>query len=179
MDMSFLQNSYTQGILIGTIVSGLVYIFTKSIPWLRNIVSKEAQLEKTWNWYDSTCADPIGTMEISRVGCNIKGTLIREKSTAGEKVNRKFPFNGKIYGGQLIFIYEEKDNPKLIIGSVVLKLRSNRKFMYGRSLFLDHDGNEIISPKFIFSINDHLPEAGREYLPTPLSVQDPVSAAKI
>ena len=152
------------GVVAGITGTILLYLFNRFLVWIQDVLSKEANLHKKWHWFDETNDDAIGTLEIKQTGRNIRGVLTRERSTAGEKINRKFPFKGKIFCGQLLISYHEKENPRIIIGAICLKVRANRKFLYGRALYLEHDSNEIVAPKFIFSQEDKLPEKGKKYL---------------
>jgi len=88
------------------------------------------------------------SLDIKQTGSVISGTLTRSTSTGGYKISRKFSFKGKLYGNQLMGTYEEKSNPRLVSGVIVLKLRTNRTFCYGKSLYLQHDIGDVISPKF-------------------------------
>lgn len=163
--------NFCLGIGTGLIASGIIYLVGRSSPWLRNCLSKEAVLQSEWHWFDSTNHEPIGALDIKQTGSTITGILARSTSTGGDKISRKFTFKGKLYGDQLIGTYEEKNNPRLVSGAIVLKLRTNRTFFYGRSLYLQHDAGEVISPKFIFSTEKQLPDLAKEYLEILLPVE--------
>ncbi len=164
MELKMVSTGFYTGVAAGLLVSLITFFIAKLLPWVHNVLSKEAKLPAKWQWFDDTDKEPIGTLTIKQTGNIVKGELIRNTSTGGEKKQRRFILTGKLYCDKLIALYKEPGNPRLVSGALVLKLRSNREHFYGRTLYLKHDSGNVVAPKFIFSTSEELPELGEKYL---------------
>jgi hypothetical protein len=98
----------------------------------------------TWAGYSPEGKNPdiqTSTMRVEQLGSFIRAQVERQ-SESGKRV---FEYEGKLASGQVVLFYEEVSGRGYIVGTMVLSLSGNMKTLIGKSTYLDHSRNEVVS----------------------------------
>ena len=151
------------GIASGIASSILIYTFVYFLPWMRKCLSKEANIAKSWYWFDETNENTVGQMILKQNGSNIRGVFKRNLSRDDIPTDRTFKLRGTLFGGQLLLTYFEPRNPRTIMGVLVLRVSNHVKFIVGRTMYLDHEKNKVTTHPFVFCENNEIDKSLHPY----------------
>ncbi|MCE2029445.1 hypothetical protein [Sessilibacter corallicola] len=159
-----MEIDFLLGLASGLVAAIITALIAKYWPSFVNIISKEAKINGSWAWYDSSHKEPIGNILIKQTGSKVKGQFERNKSIDGKTTKRVFKFEGALYGQILHINYNEPEDPKNVRGSIILKLVSGRQVFYGKTMYFENHKNEISTYNFVISKQDKSQPEAVQYL---------------
>ena len=84
-------------------------------------------------------------MELKQIGRSISVSSVRSKTRDGKKSDRKFSYNGAIYGHQVTLTFEDEKGIGFDTGTYVFTVQNDGKTMVGMATFQGKKENKIIS----------------------------------
>lgn len=101
----------------------------------------------TWEIYEIRNGVELnsGRIEITQLGCVIKGESFRTKTRDGRDSQRKFQYRGLISGHQMTLVFDDAQGKHFDTGTYVFIVQNDSKNMIGMTTFHGKTENKIVS----------------------------------
>jgi hypothetical protein len=87
----------------------------------------------------------VGRLELRQIGRRISGSSARSKRRDGTQSNRRFTYNGCIYGHQVTLQFEDEKGVGFDSGTYVFIVQNDGNTMIGMATFHGKPENQIVS----------------------------------
>lgn len=135
--------------LISTLIAFIIGLFLKDtiLPFIQNSLLLNSKISGDWDYYYSKeeHAEKAGKIIFKQGRSDIIGIGEVWKTQRNEKVEKQvFLLKGKFASGKLVSIYQEKNHPNLIVGTITLVSNSHVNFLEGKTVYYSHTEKSIV-----------------------------------
>lgn len=143
------MNEFLLGVLASIVAAALIAIVVKwGWPALQNqCLYKGIRVAGAWeiNEFRNGRNLKSGKIELTQLGCIVKGTSTRTKTRDGKASERKFHYHGFINGHQVTLIFEDAKGVGFDTGTYVFTVQNDGYTMVGMATFHGKIENKIVS----------------------------------
>lgn len=140
--------NFVVGVITGVIANGLCILAGISWPSLLDrLLYRGIRIAGKWEILECRNNEEkaVGKIELYQIGKRITGIGERQFTREGSPSNRKFTYEGRFTGEQLVLIFQDQSGSDFDCGTYVFRVMNNRIEMRGIATFNGRNENRIIA----------------------------------